>query len=113
MSRPKGSKNKPKETMSSFTNEELSSYKEVLKEKSVDININTNDILSSKPHKEIKPVCQCERCGKNIYDSAVSLNLTYLSGVAWWHRTCPDRLKICRDCAHELSDIIDNWAATV
>ena len=53
----------------------------------------------------------CSRCGKEIKTTPYRLNLTYLSGgVASWHRyTADDKPILCKECASELSGMIDKW----
>ena len=65
--------------------------------------------ISPKTKKNNVPVCS--RCGKEIKTTPYRLNLTYLSGgVASWHRyTADDKPILCKECASELSGIIDKW----
>ena len=65
--------------------------------------------ISSKVKKNNVPVCS--RCGKEIKTTPYRLNLTYLSGgVASWHRyTADDKPILCKECASELSGMIDKW----
>ena len=65
--------------------------------------------ISSKVKKNNVPVCS--RCGKEIKTSVYRLNLTYLTGgIASWHRyTADDKPILCKECASELSGIIDKW----
>lgn len=79
---------------------------------------NTTDNKAVKPKVEevtsdTKPVtkvsCKCDLCGKDIYCSPVSINLTYLTGKASWHRFSADRFKVCDTCAKELSEVIDSF----
>lgn len=64
---------------------------------------------TSKVKKNNVPVCS--RCGKEIKTTPYRLNLTYLSGgVASWHRyTADDKPILCKECAGELSGMIDKW----
>ena len=65
--------------------------------------------ISPKVKKNNVPVCS--RCGKEIKTTPYRLNLTYLSGgVASWHRyTADDKPILCKECASELSGMIDKW----
>lgn len=65
--------------------------------------------ISSKVKKNNVPVCS--RCGKEIKTSVYRLNLTYLTGgIASWHRyTAEDKPILCKDCAIDLSNVIDKW----
>ena len=65
--------------------------------------------ISPKVKKNNVPVCS--RCGKEIKTTPYRLNLTYLSGgVASWHRyTADDKPILCKECASELSSMIDKW----
>ena len=121
-----------------FTPEEQETYAKMLKKNSVDTGINVNNIMSetevgaededismegvieNPPEDEkrnISPkvkknnVPVCSRCGKEIKTTPYRLNLTYLSGgVASWHRyTADDKPILCKECASELSGMIDKW----
>ena len=65
--------------------------------------------ISSKVKKNNVPVCS--RCGKEIKTTPYRLNLTYLTGgIASWHRyTADDKPILCKDCATDLSNVIDKW----
>lgn len=65
--------------------------------------------ISPKVKKNNAPVCS--RCGKEIKTSVYRLNLTYLTGgIASWHRyTAEDKPILCKDCAIDLSNVIDKW----
>ena len=65
--------------------------------------------ISSKVKKNNVPVCS--RCGKEIKTTPYRLNLTYLTGgIASWHRyTADDKPILCKDCATDLSSVIDKW----
>ena len=65
--------------------------------------------ISPKVNKNNVPVCS--RCGKEIKTSVYRLNLTYLTGgIASWHRyTAEDKPILCKDCAIDLSNVIDKW----
>jgi hypothetical protein len=84
MGRPKGSKNKSKE-------------KEII----------TEPIIQ---HSQIKIICQCDKCGANIYSSPYIANFNTLSGKAnWWRDNMPVRANLCDKCSKSLSDIIQKW----
>ena len=52
----------------------------------------------------------CDRCHVKILSGEKIVNLTYLTGVAPWHRKSSiDRVCLCNSCAKELNSIIDNW----
>ena len=65
--------------------------------------------ISPKVNKNNVPVCS--RCGKEIKTTPYRLNLTYLTGgIASWHRyTAEDKPILCKDCAIDLSNVIDKW----
>ena len=121
-----------------FTPEEQETYAKMLKKNSVDTGINVNNIMSETEvgaededtsmkgvienppeteKRDISPkvkknnVPVCSRCGKEIKTTPYRLNLTYLSGgVASWHRyTADDKPILCKECASELSGMIDKW----
>ena len=117
-----------------FTPEEQETYAKMLEKNSIDTGINVNNIMSeaededtsmdgvienppeaekentsSKVKKNNVPVCS--RCGKEIKTTPYRLNLTYLTGgIASWHRyTADDKPILCKDCATDLSSVIDKW----
>ena len=121
-----------------FTPEEQETYAKMLKKNSVDTGINVNNIMSeaevgaenedtsmegvieNPPEAEKKNITPkvkknnapvCSRCGKEIKTSVYRLNLTYLTGgIASWHRyTAEDKPILCKDCAIDLSNVIDKW----
>ena len=52
----------------------------------------------------------CDRCHVKILSGEKIVNLTYLTGVAPWHRQSSiDRVCLCSSCAKELNSIIDKW----
>ena len=64
--------------------------------------------ISPKKKSNTTPVCS--RCGKEIKTSVYRLNLTYLTSTPPWHRnTADDKPILCKECASELSGIIDKW----
>lgn len=53
---------------------------------------------------------ECSRCHKKIVSGERNINLTYLTGMAPWHRSVSlDRVCLCHECSKELNDLIDNW----
>lgn len=53
---------------------------------------------------------ECNRCHKKIISGEKNINLTYLTGMAPWHREVGlDRVCLCSDCGRELNAIIDKW----
>lgn len=132
MSRPKGSKNKVKknpgvkknlfewnETIQKLINEE-NDHKEIQKETENQqvVNENKNDKQDSEqlsPHEEnkkkkVKDELICDRCGKVASDSLNTINLTYLTGRASWHREVKnDKPKLCHECCKNLNELIDNF----
>ena len=121
-----------------FTPEEQETYVKMLKKNSVDTGINVNNIMSEtevgaededafmegvienppevekrniSPKVKKNNVPVCSRCGKEIKTTPYRLNLTYLTGgIASWHRyTADDKPILCKDCATDLSSVIDKW----
>lgn len=117
-----------------FTPEEQETYAKMLDKNSIDTGINVNNIMSeaededtsmdgvienppptekknTSPKVKKNNVPVCSRCGKEIKTTPYRLNLTYLSGgVASWHRyTADDKPILCKECASELSGMIDKW----
>lgn len=53
---------------------------------------------------------ECSRCHKKIVSGEKNINLTYLTGMAPWHRRVSlDRVCLCSDCSKELNEMIDSW----
>lgn len=53
---------------------------------------------------------ECDRCHKKIISGEKNINLTYLTGMAPWHRRVSlDRVCLCGDCSKELNEMIDDW----
>ena len=53
---------------------------------------------------------ECDRCHKKIISGEKNINLTYLTGMAPWHRRVSlDRICLCGDCSKELNEMIDSW----
>lgn len=53
---------------------------------------------------------ECSRCHKKIISGEKTINLTYLTGMAPWHRMVSlDRVYLCNECGRELNELIDNW----
>jgi hypothetical protein len=101
MGRRKGSKNKPKEIIIPIAPKESENNTPV---------VEPSHIKKEKPPKELKPMCQCDLCGINIYDSPFTANLSYLSGLASWYRwDMPNKIKLCKNCSVELSKLIETW----
>ena len=52
----------------------------------------------------------CDRCHKKIISGERNINLTYLTGMAPWHRMVSlEKVCLCGDCAKELNMLVDNW----
>lgn len=126
--RPKGSKNKStllKEentTTTTTTDTVVENFAEPENEPEVETEEGTSmdGVIENPPEAEKKNTSpkvkknnmpMCSRCGKEIKTTPYRLNLTYLSGgVASWHRyTADDKPILCKECASELSGIIDKW----
>ena len=53
---------------------------------------------------------ECDRCHKKIISGERNINLTYLTGMASWHRNVSlDRVCLCSNCSKELNEMIDDW----
>ena len=53
---------------------------------------------------------ECSRCHKKIVSGEKNINLTYLTGMAPWHRMVGlNRVCLCNECGRELNELIDNW----
>ena len=72
------------------------------------------DIEVKKPKKakkemEIKPTCQCEICGKDIFSDPRKIDVNILTGMAEYWRSSRRYIKSCGDCCEELNKVIDDW----
>ena len=72
------------------------------------------DISVKKPKKtkketEIKPTCQCEICGKDIFSDPRKIDVNILTGMAEYWRSSRRYIKSCGDCCKELNKVIDDW----
>lgn len=72
------------------------------------------DIEVKKPKKakketEIKPTCQCEICGKDIFGDPRKIDVNILTGMAEYWRSSRRYIKSCEDCCKELNKVIDDW----
>jgi hypothetical protein len=65
---------------------------------------------ASKEKKKEDKFPECNRCHKKIISGEKNINLTYLTGMAPWHRNVSlDRVCLCSDCGKELNKMIDDW----
>ena len=137
MSRPKGSKNKPKinkvkpveddtlfhwnesiqklnqmKEKGDWTQEPSSSTEEQL--------LSTEKQTESEPEPESKESKKgrksttdkynhCERCGAVIKCEPFRADLNVLTGRADYHRQSPRYIKLCSKCSMELSNLVDKW----
>ncbi len=90
--------------------ESITSVKEVIKETKA-IKENTvpkgYEFLTQAQYDKLP---ECNRCHKKIVSGERNINLTYLTGMAPWHRNVSlDRVCLCHECGKELNDLIDNW----
>lgn len=73
------------------------------------------DTSSKEPKKrtkkttEIKPTCQCEICGKDIFSEPRKIDFNMVTGMAEYWRNSRRYIKSCDDCCKELNKIIDDW----
>ena len=135
MSRPKGSKNKPKinkvkpvEDNTLFhwneTIQKLNQMKEKgdwaeetshsTQEPSPSTEEQTEPELESNESKKgRKPATDkynhCERCGAVVKCEPFRADLNVLTGRADYHRQSPRYIKLCSKCSMELSNLVDKW----
>ena len=137
MSRPKGSKNKPKidkvkpvEDNTLFHWNETIQKLNQMKEKGdwaeetspsteapppfTEEQIEPEPELESKePKKGRKPITDkynhCERCGTVVKCEPFRADLNVLTGRADYHRQSPRYIKLCSKCSMELSNLVDKW----
>ena len=95
MGRPKGSKNVNK------------SVSENINSSGVNKKTETKKVKTKKAEKE-KGVL-CPKCGRYSKTDLVSVDTNYISRVSDYHREHPRVVKVCLECCHELSDVIDGW----
>lgn len=73
------------------------------------------DIEGKEPKKrakkttEIKPTCQCEICGKDIFSEPRKIDFNMVTGMAEYWRDSRRYIKSCDDCCKELNKVIDDW----
>ena len=128
MSRPKGSKNKPKidkvkpvEDNTLFHWNESIQKLNQMKEKgdwtqepspSTEEQIEP-ELESKEPKKGRKPATDkynhCERCGAVVKCEPFRADLNVLTGRADYHRQSPRYIKLCSKCSMELSNLVDKW----
>lgn len=73
-------------------------------------NIAKNTPAKNNSTKDTRPTCQC--CGKKIDSSVRTLNLTYLTSIAPYRFEIENEnglVKVCGECALELSKVIEGW----
>lgn len=113
MGRPKGSKNKNKKQNKNQNNVVNSTVK----------NIPTNEIKNPLPEFKKKSdtdfpfltttqydkLKNCKKCGKKIISDPYRIDTNLIAGLCSQHRLHPQYVELCRDCAKELSDMVDNW----
>ena len=130
MSRPKGSKNKPKinkvkpvEDSTLFHWNETIQKLNQMKEKgdwteepspSIEKLPESDPELESKePKKGRKSTTDkynhCERCGAVVKCEPFRADLNVLTGRADYHRQSPRYIKLCSKCSMELSNLVDKW----
>lgn len=101
MPRPKGSKNKPKIPV--IKEVEETTPAEVVKPPQEDSAI-------KRRKKEKEPECYCAACGSPVFVTPIKVNLTWLTGMASYHReVSADRFDLCCQCAKEFNDYCDKW----
>lgn len=62
-----------------------------------------------KKETKIKPTCQCEICGKDIFSDPMKIDVNILTGMAEYWRSSKRYIKSCGDCCKELNKVIDDW----
>lgn len=139
MGRPKGSKNKstllkqrftlsdPLENFSKNSNnsppteqnkEEVCNHTPDNEQKILDQNFKENnnkkeEDLAETPVKEKSKkeekgnICEC--CKKRVLYDLYRVDTNVLTGKADYHRSTPRYVKICNDCANNLSKLVENW----
>ena len=128
MSRPKGSKNKPKinkvkpvEDNTLFHWNETIQKLNQMKEKG-DWTEETSSSTEAQPEPEpeskepkkgrkstVDKYNHCERCGAVVKCEPFRADLNVLTGRADYHRQSPRYIKLCSKCSMELSNLVDKW----
>lgn len=98
--RPLGSKNK-----TTLQKESLFEQPTKISEKQP-YSIQTPEI---KNNKNLDKYPKCMLCGTPMISNIHSVQLTSFTGRAYWHRSIPDCIRMCRDCAAQFSDMVENW----
>lgn len=66
-------------------------------------------ITENKPPTKSTLMNVCQRCNKEFNTQPYSLNTNYITGLSSWHREMPEKIKVCKDCCLELSNVVDKW----
>ena len=100
MGRPKGSKNVNKSVNRNVNNKANGGANS-------GTNSGTNSRASKKAEKEKGLLCP--KCGRYSKTDLISVDTNYVSRVSDYHREHPRVVRVCLECCHELSDVIDSW----
>ena len=79
------------------------------KDSGVKKDIEVKEPKKAKKETEIKPTCQCEICGKDIFSEPRKIDFNILTGMAEYWRSSRRYIKSCGDCCEELNKVIDDW----
>lgn len=79
------------------------------KDSEVKKDIEVKEPKKAKKGTEIKPTCQCEICGKDIFSEPRKIDFNILTGMAEYWRSSRRYIKSCGDCCEELNKVIDDW----
>lgn len=79
------------------------------KDSEVKKDIEVKEPKKAKKGTEIKPTCQCEICGKDIFSDPRKIDFNILTGMAEYWRSSRRYIKSCEDCCKELNKVIDDW----
>lgn len=79
------------------------------KDSEVKKDIEVKEPKKAKKETEIKPTCQCEICGKDIFSEPRKIDFNILTGMAEYWRSSRRYIKSCEDCCKELNKVIDDW----
>lgn len=65
--------------------------------------------LDKLDKKQLEKLKECKKCKNKIVADPYKIDTNLIAGLVSTHREHPRYINLCRQCAKELSDMIDNW----
>lgn len=79
------------------------------KDSKVKKDIKVKEPKKAKKETKIKPTCQCDICGEDIFSEPRKIDFNMVTGMAEYWRDSRRYIKSCDDCCKELNKVIDDW----